>query len=48
MDLPQIPESDTTEAEPALKTNETAAPPLRRSARVSVPPKRYGQEIIPT
>ena len=46
MDLPQISKSDTTEL--ISKTNETAAPPLRRSTRVSVPPKRNGQENIPT
>ena len=46
MDLPQISESDITE--PTSKTNETVAPPLRRSTRVSVPPERYGQENIPT
>ena len=46
MDLSQISESDTTE--PTSKTNETAAPPSWRSTRVSVPPKRYEQENIPT
>ena len=46
MDLPQISESDTTK--PTSKTNDTAALPLGRSTRVSVPPKCYGQVNIPT
>ena len=46
MDLPQISESNT--AEQLSSVTETAPPPLRRSTRISVPPKRYGQESTST
>ena len=39
MDLPQISNSNTTEQSSTII--ETAPPPLRRSTRISVPPKRY-------
>ena len=38
-DMPDIAETTPTE-----QTSTTTTPPLRRSTRVSVPPKRYGQE----
>ena len=46
MDLPQISKSDTTPQSSIV--TETAPPPLRRSTRISVPPKRYGQESTST
>lgn len=43
IDMPDIDESTPTET-----TSTTETPPLRRSTRVSVPPKRYGQENFQT
>ena len=49
IDLPQISESNKSNTtESTSKTTETAPPSLRRSTKISVPPKRYGQENIPT
>ena len=42
MDLPQVTESSSTLKQPPVA--ETAPPPLRRSSRISVPPRRYGQD----
>ena len=42
MDLSPVSEPNTTEK--LLTVNETAPPLLRRSTRISVPPKRYGQD----
>ena len=40
--MPDIPESTLTKQ--SATTSTTRPPSLRRSTRVSVPPKRYGQE----
>ena len=40
--MPDIPESTLTKQ--SATTSTTTPPSLRRSTRVSVPPKRYGQE----
>ena len=42
MDLPQVTESSSILKQPPVA--ETAPPPLRRSSRISVPPRRYGQD----
>ena len=44
INLPDIPDSSLTEQ--STTTSLTTPPSLRRSTRVSVPPKRYGQENI--
>ena len=42
INMPDIPES--TLSKQSVATSTTTPPSLRRSTRVSVPPKRYGQE----